>query len=84
VVATAAACLAGSVFFFVVTNFGVWALGTLYPKTGAGLASCYAAAVPYFRNTVLGDAAFTAVLFSGLWAVEWAFPRLRAQGVAPA
>src|SRR6202166_467904 len=33
----AAAALAGSVLFFLLTNFGVWAFGSLYPRTPAGL-----------------------------------------------
>ncbi len=56
--------LASSVVFFIVTNFGVWAMdGTLYPKTLAGLVECYTLAIPFFRNTVFGDLAYTAILF---------------------
>jgi hypothetical protein len=58
------ATLAGSVLFFVVTNFGVWALGPeIYPRTLSGLVECYVAAIPFFRNTVFGDLAYAAVLF---------------------
>lgn len=63
VTATASATLAGSVLFYLVTNFGVWLSGTLYPPTFAGLMECYAAAVPFFRNTLLGDGFYVAVLF---------------------
>jgi hypothetical protein len=65
-----AATLAGSVLFFLATNFAVWATATghLYPLTGSGLAACYAAAIPFFRNTLLGDFTFTAILFGG-WAL---------------
>ena len=59
----AGACLASSILFFAISNFGVWLAGGLYPRTGAGLAACYAAAIPFFRNSVLGDFAFTALLF---------------------
>src|SRR5712692_2590492 len=41
----------GALQFFAVTNFAVWALGGFYPKTSQGLASCFAAAVPFFWNT---------------------------------
>ncbi len=64
------ATLAGSLLFFVVTNFAVWASGRIYPLTGPGLAACYAAAVPYFRNSLLGDTAFTALFFGGLALLE--------------
>ncbi len=58
------ATLFGSILFFVVTNFGVWAVGPeMYPRTLAGLSECYIAAIPFFRNTVLGDLAYTGVLF---------------------
>jgi hypothetical protein len=56
--------LAASVSFFVVSNFAVWAVwGDLYPKTLAGLMTCYVAAIPFFRHTVEGDLIFTAVMF---------------------
>ncbi len=66
----AAATLASSVLFFVVTNFAVWAWGGLYPKTPAGLAEAYIAAIPFFRNTLVGDAVYTVVLFGGYALLE--------------
>jgi hypothetical protein len=71
------AALAGSVLFFVITNFAFWASTSLYPKTVAGLAECYVAAIPFFRNTLAGDLFFTTVLFGGLALAEWRLPRLR-------
>lgn len=62
--------LAGSLLFFVVTNFAVWAGGRMYPLTGAGLIECYTAAIPFFRNTLLGDAACVTILFGGLALLE--------------
>ena len=76
----AGASLAGSVLFFVVTNFGVWMLGSLYPKTLEGLVACYVAAIPFFHNTLLGDAFFTAVLFGGFVLAQRRFPVLRLAG----
>jgi hypothetical protein len=64
------ATLAGSVLFFVVTNLAVWATGRLYPLTGPGLAACYAAGIPFFRNSLVGDVGFTAILFGGLALLE--------------
>lgn len=55
--------LLGSVFFYLITNFAVWAFGTLYPHTWPGLLQCYVTAIPFFRNTVLGDAFYVGVLF---------------------
>lgn len=53
-----------SVLFFVVTNFGVWQAGGLYPHTLAGLGQCYVMAVPFFRNTLLGDLVFSTGFFA--------------------
>jgi len=66
----AVATLAGSVVFFLITNFGVWLWGTLYPHTPAGLATAYAAAIPFFRNTLIGDALYAAILFGGFALVQ--------------
>ena len=57
------AALAASVSFFVVSNLAVWAAWEMYPKTLAGLAACYVAALPFFRHSLAGDLLFTAVFF---------------------
>ncbi len=72
----AGAALASSLLFFIVTNFGVWALGSLYPKTMEGLIACYLAAIPFFKNTLIGDAFYAAVLFGGFALAERRFPVL--------
>lgn len=73
----ACAALASSVLFFVLTNFGVWAFDALYPKTLEGLMACYVAAIPFFRNTLLGDLSYTVVLFGGFALLERRIPVLR-------
>src|SRR6266704_4239199 len=80
----AGAALASSVVFFVVTNFGVWAFESLYPKTAAGLLTCYVAAIPFFQNTLVGDALYTAVLFGGFALAEKLFPILRERDLSRA
>lgn len=55
--------LAAGAFFFVASNLGVWIGGALYPHTAQGLVDCYAAAVPFYRNQVVGDLIFTGALF---------------------
>ena len=57
------ATLGGSVLFFLVTNFGVWVMGELYPRTLTGLWSCFVAAIPFFRNTLAGDILYTTAFF---------------------
>lgn len=68
--------LAGSVLFFLVTNFGVWMSGMFYPKTVEGLLACYTAALPFFRNTLIGDFFFVGVLFGGFALLRQRFPVL--------
>jgi hypothetical protein len=58
-----AASMAGSVSFFVVSNFAVWAVWSMYPKNMSGLMACYVAAVPFFRNAVVSDLFFAAAFF---------------------
>ena len=62
----AATGLAASVMFFLVTNFGVWLLGdgVRYSKDLHGLVECYTMAIPFFRNSVISMAVFSAILFS--------------------
>jgi hypothetical protein len=78
----AGATFAGSVLFFTLSNFGVWILGSAYPKTWDGLVACYVAAIPFFHNTFLGDAIYAAALFGGLALVEKGFPALRDPALA--
>ena len=55
--------LLGGLSFFVITNFGVWLLG--YPKTWTGLVECYTRALPFFRNSILGDLFYSGVMVFG-------------------
>jgi hypothetical protein len=71
------AAVASSALFFIITNFGVWALGNMYPHTVSGLAACYIAAIPFFQNTLAGDLFYSGLLFGGFALLERAAPRLR-------
>jgi len=59
----AKASVTGSVIFFVITNFGVWKLGSMYSKDIEGLISAYILAIPFFKNALIGDFFYTAGLF---------------------
>ena len=61
------ASVSGSLIFFVVTNFAVWAQSGMYERTGAGLIKCFSMALPFLQNSLIGDLFFSAVLF-GAWA----------------
>lgn len=54
-----------ALLFFVLSNFGTWMSGILYPKNGAGLVACFTAALPFLKTSLLSNLAFTAVLFGG-------------------
>ncbi|MBI3266870.1 MAG: hypothetical protein HYZ67_07455 [Chlamydiae bacterium] len=72
------ASLTSSVLFFLVTNFSVWLGGRLYPKTLSGLETCFIAAIPFFRNTLLGDLFYVTILFGAFALAEKKFPTLKA------
>jgi hypothetical protein len=73
----AGATLASSLLFFIITNFAVWASGALYPRTAIGLLACFVAAIPFFQNTLLGDAVYSVILFGGFAFAERNFPALK-------
>jgi hypothetical protein len=73
----AGAALTSSVLFFLLTNFGVWAFDSLYPRTLDGLITCYVAAIPFFTKTLQGDMLYTIILFGGFTLLEWRFSVLR-------
>lgn len=60
-----AASLAGPTVFFLISNFGVWLSGQLYPMTGAGLVTCFVAAIPFYGNSLAAGVVFSAILFGG-------------------
>ncbi len=53
--------LISSLIFFIVSNFGVWVLS--YPHTIEGLITCYTMAIPFFGYSILGDMAWSLILF---------------------
>ncbi len=56
---------AGSILFFIITNFGVWFSGSPgldnipYEKNLQGLIKCYILAIPFIKNTVLSTLTFS-------------------------
>tara|TARA_B100000787_G_C16180603_1_gene291578 strand:+ start:162 stop:647 length:486 start_codon:yes stop_codon:yes gene_type:complete len=52
--------LLGACLFYLITNFGVWSLGS-YGYTLEGLIACYTLAIPFFGNTIVGT-----IIFSGI------------------
>jgi len=78
--------LAGSVLFFLITNFAAWIGNPTYPQSFEGLMISYAMAVPFFENsifgslalnTIMGDLFFNGLLFGSLAFAERRFPKLQ-------
>ncbi|MCS6971955.1 MAG: hypothetical protein NZL89_02935 [Leptospiraceae bacterium] len=73
----ATASLSAGLIFFVVSNFGVWASGGLYPQTISGLIACYVAALPFYQGTLLGDIFYAVLLFGGFHLAQKKIPQLQ-------
>jgi len=56
-----AGSLAGSVIFFLISNFGVWVTGMGISPTLSGV---YIDGIPFFRYTIASDLMFNALFFS--------------------
>ena len=53
----------GACIFFIITNFGVWSLGS-YGYTANGLLLCYVLALPFFGYSLLSTLFFSVVIES--------------------
>lgn len=75
------AAIAGSVQFFLLTNFAWLGASSMYPHSLAGVLACYSAGVPFFWRTLASDLFYSGVLF-GLHA--WLSRTLvRSERIAP-
>ena len=57
------ASFGGAVFFYLITNFAVWASSSWYPQNLYGLLSSYTMALPFFRNSLMGNLFYGAIFF---------------------
>ena len=75
------ASVAGSLIFFLVTNFGTWYADpfNMYADDFGGLAAAITAGLPLFWNTLAGDLVYVGVLFGGFELVKNVYPRLAMQ-----
>lgn len=65
------ASLISSVTFFLVTNLPFVHPVSLYPYTLEGTLASYTNALPFFKNTVMGDLFYTAVFFGAFEVVRY-------------
>lgn len=54
--------IGSSVFFFLTTNAAVWLFSPWYAKNVAGLLFSYELGLPFFRNMLMGDLVYIAIL----------------------
>lgn len=88
----AVASIAGSVLFFLITNFGEWAVDLygMYPNNLSGLLLCYEAALPFANtaqwipgptsfatNQLAGDLVYSGIFFGGFELVRHYVPGLK-------
>lgn len=55
--------VSSSLMFFLLTNFSVWCFTEWYPHTLIGLRECFIMAIPFFRNSLVGDLFYSFVFF---------------------
>lgn len=51
----------GSLVFYIVSNFGVWSLGS-YGYSFDGLLICYIAAIPFYSNTLISTILYSILI----------------------
>lgn len=61
--AAALAGFTGATVFFLATNFAVWWGSGMYSQDSAGLAACFAAALPFYQWTLLGLLSYGVLLW---------------------
>ena len=72
VIAIGAAGFTGATVFFALTNLAVWWGSGMYTQDGAGLATCFTAALPFYQWTLLGLVCYGSLL----WVVDEAARRV--------
>ncbi len=55
--------IVGSIVFYLITNFSYFYPPTMYPHNLYGVIDSYYNALPFFRNTLLGDLFYAGILF---------------------
>ena len=58
------ACVASSLSFYMISNFGVWLGWKSFPHTWTGLVQCYIAAIPWYRQTVVSTFVYAGLFFA--------------------
>lgn len=62
--------------FFLITNFSFFYPISLYPRNISGILASYSAGLPFFRNMLVGNMVFSAVLFGSFYLLSKRYPVL--------
>ncbi len=63
--------LASTFIFFFLSNSSVWLFeSVMYPRSFAGYAECIAAGVPFLKNNLVTDLAYSTLFFGSYWLLE--------------
>ena len=65
-----------NLFFYFWTNFGVWLLSGMYPKTASGLLMSYFYALPFLKNQLISTLVFVPLLFAVIEIAKSVLPKL--------
>lgn len=68
---------AGTIAFFLLTNFGAWLANPIYPKTASGLLASYSAGLPFLANAATANLVYSGILFGTLFLAKSKVPELR-------
>ena len=71
----AAGVVLGPTAFWIISDYAVWAGGTMYPHTKDGLVACFVAALPFYRNDLLS----TAIVAGAAFGIPVLIRRMQAQ-----
>jgi hypothetical protein len=52
-----------SIYFFIISNFGVWLLTDMYSKDLTGFILCYINALPFLNNSIISSIIFSILIF---------------------
>jgi hypothetical protein len=69
--------LLASLQFYLITNLAVFLFTPQYAKTFEGLINCYYLALPFFRNTILGDLFYTGAIFGLYFGLKYLLAYLK-------
>ena len=61
---------------WIITDFGVWLEGRIYPMNFEGFVACYVAALPYLQNMLIANLVFGGIMFGSFELAQRKFPVL--------